>query len=76
MLSLSPLRGARCLTNKIKNMDKKQEIADKLTNEILCYFFGDRFRECDNVEDDYEMNHAWEYFNDAIYGELNQLIGD
>lgn len=57
-------------------MDKKQEIADKLTNEILSYFFGDRFRECDNVEDDYEMNHAWEYFNDAIYGELNQLIGN
>jgi len=55
-------------------MDKKQEIADNLTNEILSYFFGDRFRECDNVEEDADMNHAWEYFNGLIYEEINNLV--
>lgn len=54
-------------------MDKKQEIADNLTNEILSYFFGDRFYECDNIEDDHEMCHAWKYFNVVIYEELQKL---
>ena len=52
------------------NEEQKQQKADAITNEILSYFFGDRFKECDNIEDDKEMNHAWEYFNDLIYNEL------
>jgi hypothetical protein len=52
---------------------EKQRIADLLTNEILSYFFGDKFRDCDCVEDDYEMNHAWEYFNDILYAELDNF---
>ena len=51
----------------------KQKISDALTNEILSYFFGDEFRECDNVEDNCEMNHAWEYFNELLYAELDRF---
>lgn len=52
---------------------EKQKIADSITREILSYFFGDRFRDCDNVEDDREMNHAWEYFNEILYTQLNDF---
>jgi len=49
---------------------EKDRITDRLANEILTYFYGDRFRKCDNLEDDYEMNAAWEYFSEIIYAEL------
>lgn len=40
-----------------------QQTADRLTAEIMQYFYGKRFRECENIEDDSEMNLAWEYIN-------------
>lgn len=50
-----------------------QDIADNITNFVLSYFFGDRFYDCENIEDDYELNHAWESINEAVFEELNKI---
>ena len=57
---------------KKKEYDE-QEIADNITSYVMGYFFGDRFHDCDNLEDDYEMNHAWESINEAVFEQLNKI---
>lgn len=50
-----------------------QDFADNITSAIMQYFFGDRYFKCENIEDDREMNHAYEYFNEIIFEELQKL---
>lgn len=50
--------------------EKIQERADKATNAIMSYFFGDKFNDCDDITEDYEMNHAWEFINELMCGSL------
>ena len=56
--------------SKILDGYNKESIADRLTVEILKYFFGRRFLECEVLEEDSEMDNAWEFFNELIYESL------
>ena len=51
----------------------RQDHADNITSFVMGYFFGDRFHDCENIEDDRELNHAWETINEAVYEELYKL---
>lgn len=50
-----------------------QDVADNITSFVLGYFFGDRFYDCENIEEDKELNHAWLSVNEAVIEELNKL---
>ena len=54
----------------------RQDLADKLTNEVLTEIYGERFTELDNIEDDKELDNDWEYFNEQFYGMLKYYYGD
>ena len=53
---------------------KRQELADKFTNEVLTEEFGERFENLENIEDDEDINKIWEMLNERFYDAiLNSL---
>lgn len=48
-------------------MSKVQDLADKFTNETLTEVFGERFTSLEDVEQDEEINEAWEILNEKFY---------
>jgi hypothetical protein len=54
----------------------RQDLADKLTNEVLTEIYGERFTELDNIEDDKELDNDWEHFNEQFYDMLKYYYGD
>lgn len=53
---------------------KRQELADKFTNEVLTEEFGERFENLENIEDDEDINKIWETLNERFYDAiLNSL---
>ena len=54
----------------------RQDLADKLTNEVLTEVYGERFTELDNLEDDAVLDKEWEYFNEKFYTMLRLYYGD
>jgi hypothetical protein len=63
------------LTNKKQYMDR-QELADKLTANLLSEIYGERFTQLDNLEDDEVLDDEWEYFNSQFYSMLKYYYGD
>ena len=58
------------MKRKNETIDSRQAIADVICDEICKYFFGYKYETLDNIEDDEEINHAWEYFNEFIHDKL------
>jgi len=60
---------------KVTITDKKrQELADKFTNEVLTEEFGERFENLENIEDDEDINKIWEMLCERFYDAiLNSL---
>lgn len=54
----------------------RQDLADKLTNEVLTEVYGERFTELDDLQDDAELDIEWEYFNEKFYTMLKFYYGD
>lgn len=52
---------------------KIQEFADKFSNEILTECFKERFTSLDNLEDDAQLNAAWEALNDRFYSTIEEF---
>lgn len=52
---------------------KKQELADKFTNEVLTAKYGERFTSLDDVEDDAEINAEWDFLNEEFYETITKL---
>ena len=50
-----------------------QDFADNVTNAVMGYFFGDEFHNCDDITENHEMNHAWEFINEVVFEELSKL---
>ena len=50
--------------------DRLQEMADKLTENIMSFVFGDRYDNADDITEDEELSKAWEYINEASFGML------
>ena len=52
---------------------KKQDLADKFTNEVLTAKYGERFTSLDDVEDDAEINAEWDFLNEEFYETITKL---
>jgi hypothetical protein len=54
----------------------RQDLADKLTNNLLTEIYGERFTNLNYIEDDQQIDSDWEYFNDKFYSMLSYYYGD
>lgn len=54
----------------------RQDLADKLTNEVLTEVYGERFTKLDDLQDDAELDNEWEYLNEKFYTILKFYYGD
>ena len=54
------------------SLSKKQELADKFTEELLSAEYGERFTSLENIEDDEELNKKWNYLNEIFYNVVNR----
>ena len=54
----------------------RQDLADKLTNEVPTEIYGECFTELDNIEDNKELDNDWEHFNEQFYDMLKYYYGD
>ena len=48
--------------------EKLNSYADDLTNDLMSKIFGKKFDDCVDISEDEEMNRAWEYMNERIFG--------
>lgn len=48
-------------------LGKRQELADKFTNEVMSVIYGERFVSLEDVEDDEELNVVWDALNEKFY---------
>ena len=49
------------------NDDKLQMIADKLTDIVMAYTFGQKYIECEDITENDEMSREWEYLNEDFF---------
>lgn len=49
------------------NDDKLQMLADKLTDIVMAYTFGQKYIECDDITENDEMSREWEYLNENFF---------
>lgn len=47
-----------------------QAMADELTRSIMCYVYGERFENTDDLTEDEELSKAWEAINERTCGSL------
>lgn len=55
------------------SISKRQELADKFTNEAMTAIYGERFTSLEDVEEDEELNKVWETLNEGFYNTLLNL---
>ena len=55
------------------NDSKRQELADKFTNEAMTARYGERFTSLEDVEEDEELNRVWDTINEKFYNALYYL---
>ena len=49
------------------NDDKLQMLADKLTDIVMAYTFGQKYIEWEDITENDEMSREWEYLNENFF---------
>ena len=53
---------------------KRQDFADKFTNEVMAAMFGEHFTNLEDVEDNEHLNKVWNYLNERFYETLTNML--
>lgn len=53
-----------------------QNLVDEFTNKVMTEIFNERFTQCEDITEDFEMNDTWNFINDTVYESLTELIDE
>lgn len=53
-----------------------QNLVDEFTNKVMAEIFNERFTQCEDITEDFEMNDTWNFINDSVYESLTELIDE
>ena len=56
------------------SVSKREDLADKFTNETMTAIYGERFTSLEDVEDDEELNRIWDSLNEKFFEAITSIV--
>ena len=60
-------KNAKKIEPSISQSINIQTLADDFTSDVMSQYYGKRFDDCEDLEEDPEMDNDWEYLNAEFY---------